>query len=73
MRASAQWKQRTMKVDEGSLVQMAFRYPMAASEDDSEADIRKVHLVEIDELVTDYPDRKPLLDRRKDPIGEDTS
>jgi|HubBroStandDraft_2_1064218.scaffolds.fasta_scaffold40731_2 hypothetical protein len=42
-----------MKVDEGCLVQMAFRYPMAASEDDSEAHIREIHVVEIYELVTD--------------------
>ncbi len=41
-----------MKVDEGCLVQMAFRYPMAASEDDSEAHIREIHIVEIYELFT---------------------
>jgi len=26
MRASAYWKQRTMKIDEDCLIQMAFRY-----------------------------------------------
>ena len=73
MRTSACWKQRTMKIDEGCLVQMAFRYSMTVSEEDSEAHICEIHVVEINELVTDYPDRKPLLDRRKQPISEDAS
>jgi hypothetical protein len=62
-----------MNIDEGCLVQIAFRYPMAASEDDGKTRIRKIHVVEIYELVTDHPDRKPLFDRRADPIGEDAS
>jgi hypothetical protein len=73
MRASAQRKQRTVNVDEGCFVQIAFRYPVAASEDDSEADIGEIHILEIDELVTDCRDRKPLLDHGKKPLGEDTS
>ncbi len=62
-----------MKVDEVCLVQMAFSYLVAVSEDDSEAYIREIHVVEIDELVPDYPDRKPLLDRRNKLVSEDAS
>jgi hypothetical protein len=52
---------------------MTFRYSMTVSEEDSEAHICEIHVVEINELVTGYPDRKPLLDRRKQPISEDAS
>jgi len=54
-----------MKIDEDCLIQMAFRYSMAVSEEDSEAHICEIHIVEINGLVTDYPDRKRLLDRGK--------
>jgi len=46
---------------------------MTVSEEDSEAHICEIHVVEINELVADYPDRKPLLDRRKQPSSEDAS
>jgi hypothetical protein len=62
-----------MNVDKGCLFQMAFHNPMAASEDDSEAYVRKIYFVEVNKLVTDHPDRKPLLDRRKKPISEEAS
>ena len=60
-----------MKINEVCLVEMVFRYPMAVSEDDSDAHVREVYILEVDELVTEYPSRKPLLDPRKKPIGED--
>ncbi len=59
-----------MKIDEDCLIQMALRYSMTVSEEESEAHICEIHAVEISELVTDHTDRKPLLDRRKQPISE---
>jgi len=73
VRTSAEWKQRTMNVDEVGLVQMAFRYLVAVSEDDSEVHIAEIYSVKIDVSVTDDPDRKPSIDRRKNLVGEDTS
>src|SRR5262245_1322605 len=73
VRTSAEWKQRTMNVEKVGLVQMAFRYLTAVSEDDDEAHIREIDVVEIEEGVTDDRNGKPLLDRRKYPFGENAS
>jgi hypothetical protein len=52
---------------------MAFRYPMAVPEDDGKAHIRKIHVDVIDQLITNYRGRKPLLDHRKKSMSEDAS
>ena len=46
---------------------------MTVSEENSEAHICEIHVVEINELVTGHPDRKPPLDRRKQAISEGDS
>jgi hypothetical protein len=62
-----------MNVEKVGLVQMAFRYLTAVSEDDDEAHIREIDVIEIEEGVTDDRNGKPQLDRRKYPFGENAS